>query len=1537
MADILSFEDTLTSLEEQFGEEPQQAPVRVDPESPREQAIVDQQSTILEVDPVEISNARVAGDLTHEDLLRQYPDSEVYLERMFEAGVPVEEAAVFVSAYQERMSKTVGVREFFFNSMLMTDDDEIDPQGLAMLSNYDWLSNRIEERLEANDPSTFRWITAGTIHFINWIPLSIKNIARDDESKTIEYSESLSMEPEAFKAYWEAELDSAEREGIFNIRQYENLRELQVQLENFGTDPHANFKQFMGMAELATLGLSSTVIRGLARAGGRAGAGAVRGLPDATREVLRNLMARRSATDAVTATRGADAGADATVRQMNTGAAPDNTFYKGGPSTMDPFQGPTRPINMPNSARTTQGTYSSTLFEKMSTLMKSPVSGRAFSIEAIQEVAEGVVTRVARVTNNPTVALYRTLDEGSDLFTATVRLGNAIDGRAFPTREAALKTVNNNPDYKVVEAPRVIRTDTGEPVRKMSDLPDGVEAKVQPKGFYLEYSERLDTRRLADTLEDVNPAENAFKRAVAGMISAPQTALGGRLGFLINAAEGVVTRFSKFADQSFKDVRSLSKGEFEEVEGIMTGYRDGILGDIDTGLAAVRGAPTQPEFIRDFFSLYGKTPTEKQLKSYNALTDINNAAWNIKATDILKRVAERKGRTVTVEEGYDTIGVVVSEIPENTIVFSRLTGQVNPSQVGERVVYKLDEPFEAADGIKYDHVTDVVSTRVPLKTDVLGYNVGGPRNNDRLRHFIGTSYDETLAGGRKVTGGFRTLLGSFSMKEARTAKNQLNNIVDALAPFIVSRGLKGIRKLDLSGEDLVKINGIIARNNSWNPNVVDFDTLKRIAADHNESFANRFDIKARDAKVESAIPEGAGMNMGEYQAMRVTRRRGDTAPMTYGGGRTVNQSPIENIVEQFKSEAYRYSHYKATQSAVNGWVRKARARGNVTFDGDVPHNPEDFIRLAKVSDDNKGINREMKQQQQAIASRLGLLDRTDATTPYMTSLSEFIYDTTDSVTKVIRDKTGIAINVKGVTNPADWIGNAAGRTRAMVFHMKMGMGNPDQFILNASHVAQITFISPKYGAQASANVPIIASLLFKTSKAADADIERLVSETLREYGGLLMTKQELIDTVRYMKESGRSIIGSNTLERSGATFNSNKTGFNSLLEAGLTPFKGGELYGRIAAAAVAVMEHNATRVSGDVFSDKGIRYVANREQALTFRMTSGQRARFQGGAEGTIDPILALATQWQSYSLRFVDNLLIGRDLTGAERARMAAFNTLAFGLRGMGATPRMMAGMTALGINPEDPNAVETLNLVKFGLFDKALSELAGVDVSLGSRIGPLSGIFQQYAESFGKDPLLATVTGPSGQILSDSLKAVRGLTGAFFGGQYSIAYQEFVQLTRGVKSVDMLAKVSELIETGEYRSKRRGVAGEFAEEEVTLGLVTSIMGGATPMRVLNHYDTKDISYGDDAKFRTESARIRRFGDQALELIATGDEGKIAEGQALYQDALSLIKDGGFSYENQQRLYRSIISFNSITDLLKRTQGQSAAARLTAQAAQGE
>ena len=262
MVNITSLEDTPSSLEETLDQEAAPLVQKIDIESPLEQRAVDQQSTILEVPPAELSEARLSGDFSAEDLLRQYPNSEAYLNTLFTGQVPVEEAAKMVAAYEERQSKTVGVREVFFNSILMTDDGEIDPGGLSMLNNYEWLNKRIEERLEANDPSTFRWIAAGFDNFSQLPLLIVRDLIKFDQRKSVEFAESLNLDPEAFKAYWEKELASAESEGIFNIREFENLREVQLQLDNLGTDPDANFKQFMALAEIATAGSTRLAVRG---------------------------------------------------------------------------------------------------------------------------------------------------------------------------------------------------------------------------------------------------------------------------------------------------------------------------------------------------------------------------------------------------------------------------------------------------------------------------------------------------------------------------------------------------------------------------------------------------------------------------------------------------------------------------------------------------------------------------------------------------------------------------------------------------------------------------------------------------------------------------------------------------------------------------------------------------------------------------------------------------------------------------------------------------------------------------------------------------------------------------------------------------------------------------------------------------------------------------------------------------------------------------------------------------------------------------
>ena len=1494
MSSIVSLEELLQNDEESLQQEDR---IVIDPTSPIEQQKIEEQSLLLEVDPAVISEARLSEDMTHEGLARQFPDLNVFLETLYSAGVPVEEAGQLAQEHVDRKQVAVSPREFIFSSIMMVDDDTVNQETLRMLTNYELINKRIAERLEKNDPSTFKWLAAGTLNTARDFTIGVfEMLIRKDAGKSKEYADTLLMEPEEFDAYWDAELDDAETKGIFNIREYESLRDVQVLVDNYGTDENAGFNQLLALADVATMGITKVAGRVVAAGGRKLITGTA-----STRETVAGVLKARSASEVITATKGDVAGAKATVIQHNTGNAPSSVSGKAGPTTLDP--NPSTPV--PQAATVIEGTKASMLFDQMSRIMASPFAGKAFSRESLQEATQKVATRLMDSSTNAFVKVSRRRAEGSDNYIYSAVLGKSENGAAFATRKEAVEAVGNDPRYKPIR-------------RNADDLEQGYGLKENKRGWYLEYQERIDTSRLAKEIEDVTVDEGFVKRAAARLFAAGQTTVGPRIGFMLNAAEGIVSRVSKIADQSFKDINKLSKVEGAEVNKVMTRYRDTPLGDTDTNLAAQRGAPSSEQFATDFYQINGKMATEKQLTAYRALTDFNNASWNVKATEILKNVANRGGWSVTIDQGYDGIGVI-AKVADDDLVYSRLQGRIQGSRVGERIVYKLDQPYQTPDGKMFEYVTDVVDARVPQKSDVLGYNVGGSRNNETLNFFIGSIYQTTLAGGKKAAKGFRTLLGSFSAKEADKAAKELNNIVDVLAPIFKATGIKSISKLDISGDDLVRVNAVIAANNSWNPSSIkNFGDLKLLAGKQKEDFTAKFEVKRRDQQVDAEIVEGQGMSVGEYQSMRVSRKRGDTPLMEYGGARVGNQEPIANILEQFQSTAYRYTHYKATQAAVNGWVQKAKRLGNVEFEsGVIPSQPEDFVRLANIKGGkgSKSVDADMMDQQAVIKRRLGLHDRADKENTLYSMFAQSIYD---------EGVFGLGKGLK--TKPEDWLGGAAGRARAFAFHLKMGLLNPDQMVLNASHVAQIMAISPKAGAKATAAVPIIAHLMLKTPKSAAKDIDAMYAN-----GFAGMTKQELQDTVRYMRESGRDIIGSSVLERSGAAFNKNAGVASEMLEMGLTPFKMGELYGRIASAATAVVEHGARKVSDDVFSEKGLQYVANREQVLSFRMTSGQKGAYQEG------PILGLATQWMSYTNRFLDNILIGRDLTKGERARMLATNTVMFGTRGMGFPPKVTAAMVAMGIDPEDPNSTDALNAVKFGLFDWVLSQGVGADVSLGTRIAPLGGLVQQYTELFAEDPVWSTLGGPSAQIGTEGYTSLKNALSAAIGGHKQVAAEEFTIMMRNVKSADIYFKVAELIETGEYRSKRRSLAGTFSDEEVNVPFVASIIGGATPMKVLNHYDAKDISYKEDAKFKDARNRIDRWASKGLALIETGDPAKIKEGGELYNDARNLIEDGGFSIENQTKLHRAIVRLDTMADLIKRARGQSAGSQITAKAAQGE
>ena len=1500
MVGIPSFEITETPLDESSSEEII-VETRVDPSSPIERNSVAELSTILEVPPSEIEAARSERDFSAEGLAKQYPDMESYLNTLYEAGIPIEQAGTMTKEYIARKEIAIAPREFILNSILLVDDDTINKETLQVFTNYEILQKRFAEKLEANDPSTFKWITAGFGELgRDFTTNVIKNLFRGDQARSEEYVQTLSMNSEEFDTYWDEEFESIEARGLFNIREYESIKDAIEIVDNFGVDENAGFNQLIAILDIATLGVTKTAGRLLSSGSKAAGSKVLNNVP--SRETIKRLMAARSPSEAITATKGAEAGGKATVLQLNNGSASTQVAGKAGPSTLDP----TPNVNVPHSATVIEGTKTSMMFNRMSELMDGIITGKTFSMEDLGKATEEVAARLKVASTNAFVKLSRTRTEGNDQYIYTAIMGKNKDGAAFPTKAAAMKAVKDDPRYV--------------PIRRNSDeLEADFGVNESKRGWYLRYEERIDTSKLGDEIESVTVEEGFIKRASARILSAGQTALGPRLGFMLNAAESMVSKIGKEADVILKDLTALSKEELEAVNKVMKSYRDGPSGDVELDLASTRAVPSDGEFAAAFKLINNRIPSEKEMKAYRTLVDFNNSSWNIKATAILKTVVARKGWNVTLSNDFSAIGVVHETVKDTDIIFSTLQGRVKGSNVGDRIVYRLDTPFMDVDGKHYMFVTDVKKANIPQKSDVLGYNFGGSRNNETLNFFIGTVTKVTPEGGSEMVTGFRTLVGSFSARDAKKAVTELNNIQASLAPIFKSLSIKSIKELNLSGANLIRVNKVIAANNSWNPNITTFADLKAASVARKETFTSKFDLKRRDEQVDAEIVDGQGMNIGEYQSMKVARKRGD-APLTeYGGAEVVNQDPVKNIIEQFQSSAYGFAHYKATQAGINGWVSKAKRLKNVRFDGAEPSNPEDYIRLAKVQAKNTGsksVEADMIDQQSVLKRRLNIHEAADKEHTYYSMAAQYIFD------------EGVFKLGKGLkTKPEDWIGGAAGRARGFVFHLKMGLANPDQFVLNASHVAQIIAISPLAGAKASVAVPVIYQLMRKTEKAMLADIDSMYK---KGFSG--MSKQELLDTVRYMRESGRDVVGSSVLERSGAAFGNNQTLVAEALELGLTPFKMGELYGRIAAAGAAIIEYGAKGNKGGVFTEKGLQFVANREQVMSFRMTSGQKGAYQEGA------ILGLATQWQSYTLRFADNVLIGRDLTGAERARMVGFNTILFGTRGMGFPAKWTAGAAALGIDPQDENSTNSLNIVKFGLFDYLLNlPTSGADVSLGSRISPLGGLVQQYQELFAEDPFLIAATGPSGQIGYDAYKAIKSMITVLTGGHRHIFEEELALLLRNVKSVDMYQKIKDLIETGEYRSKRGSLAGTFDESERTYGLAASIIGGATPMRVLNHYDAKDISYKEDAKYKDARKNIDRWSDEAYNLIATGEPAKMRAGNALFEDVMDLISDGGFSVENQTKLYRSVVRMETVVDLMKRATGQSTGSQLTAKAASGE
>jgi hypothetical protein len=91
------------------------------------------------------------------------------------------------------------------------------------LNNYDWLTDRIDERLGSSDPSTYNWVADGVDRFFQLPIFVLQDIYKYEVVQQREYINSLLMSSEQFKSYWETEIDTAAAAKWFQAS-YDNKR-----------------------------------------------------------------------------------------------------------------------------------------------------------------------------------------------------------------------------------------------------------------------------------------------------------------------------------------------------------------------------------------------------------------------------------------------------------------------------------------------------------------------------------------------------------------------------------------------------------------------------------------------------------------------------------------------------------------------------------------------------------------------------------------------------------------------------------------------------------------------------------------------------------------------------------------------------------------------------------------------------------------------------------------------------------------------------------------------------------------------------------------------------------------------------------------------------------------------------------------------------------------------------------------------------------------------------------------------------------------
>jgi len=978
-----------------------------------------------------------------------------------------------------------------------------------------------------------------------------------------------------------------------------------------------------------------------------------------------------------------------------------------------------------------------------------------------------------------------------------------------------------------------------------------VDPNDAEKGYFVEVTERLDLTKEIDPV-DTKAFYGVFRSGLSRVLGSTRQVDDTRLNSLANMGEAGFGAIREVVQPYLQRIESMDLTSKRVASQIFKDLRDG-------ADARLRDFYSEAEFRRKFKRYHpkGKAPTEKDMDGFYAMKSVHDAAYVMQANRVALNYVRGGYKTLELGGGYRTPAKIVDNVAEDAIILNNQIGEtmLRSDLPDEAVIWKVDQDLD--DGVQY--VTAPTNVRTIQYEDVFGYNAGGQRLNPDANYFV------TL--GR---GAGRAVMTTYTEAQARLAKAQIGNIMSKLREF---------------GDDVTaltdELDDVIENNKDWDPSVENTqDFIEKYIKGKGWDVRQDVGYKARDGVVEGD-EDGlfSGLTMEDY--VKSVNRRYDAVLPEFGGKETFNYNPIQSMVDQLSNVAAEYSFRNYTYNAKVGWLKKAgygdqvKAGGSIDAlfkNAETPRGTERGRRLAEM----RGII-ERREQVASAAS--------EAMSDWGQQLGEYVFEKTGKKARFLND-----LNVEGTL-------------LNLGFRSAFGFGNLSQFFLQSSHSLAIMSISPKHGGRAAG---LVLPLRLALRNGTDEAIKRLAKA-----GN--MSETDARELVEYMRTSGRNLIENDAIEKgTGPGFGISSFEGEDLRpsvvrkglhqtsrvvkkvdEIGLMPFNEGERLSRHTGIVTAFLEYKAKYKGANALSDDGRMWITRREQDLTFNMTTASRGMWQAG-------IMKVPTQWLSYSMRTLEAVVLGRQFTKMERARLAIWMAMQGGLAGVFAGAAADYFGEKFNVDPEGSAYAGLKYGVIDGILSWGLSGLSGEEVrtAFGTRLAPLTAFSDLYRKLVDESALTA-LGGPSGEIVGGGLGALWSAVGQVIDGNVQSAAADFERVLRTPSGVDNIVKAMGMANDGVYRSKTgTALPMEFSTLDAAMQAV-----GITNFDVAEFYNRRTTAFRDSRDLRSVRKELTKDFNRALSMW---DSDKEAAAQ-LMREINARIESSGFSPVDQVSLRRSL------------------------------